>query len=223
MRIALLSLLLAAPLVLAGAAAAQVRPAPQPRDQIGDLLDPHHVAAPGDEDEPDTAGQVRTSPDPEPVQPAARSYPPAPRPKLNAPVHIEETGKTPDAPPSLGAMAYDSRIRSSFASAQSFQGPLDGGWTLAEALGGDHYALQIVDRRDRLEAVWRDVRRAGSLSASGLVDDIRRTDDGVTLRFTDGAAQPSVVTLRQAGGGRWAGRMVRGDDVFAVTLRRTGP
>ena len=138
-------------------------------------------------------------------------------------MHIEETGKTPDSPPSLGAMAYDSRIRSSFASAESFQGPLDGGWTLSEKPGGDHYALQIVDRRDRLEAVWRNVRRTGSLNASGLVDDIQRTGGEVTLRFTEAPAPVAIVTLREAAGGLWAGQLVRGDAVVSVTLRRTGP
>lgn len=223
MRIGFLSLLLAAPLILAGPAAAQTKPAP-PRDAIGDLLDPQHVAAPGDEDEPDTAGQVRTAPEPEPsLPPSARAYTPAPRPRLNAPVHIEETGKTPDAPPSLGAMAYDSRIRSSFASAEGFQGPLDGGWTLSERQGGAYYALQIVDRRDRLEAVWRNVRRAGSLNASGLVDDIQRSGGDLTLRFTEAPAPAAVVTLREGPGGLWAGQLVRGDAVVAVTLRRTSP
>jgi hypothetical protein len=120
-------------------------------------------------------------------------------------------------------MAYDSRIRSSFASAESFQGPLDGGWTLSEKPGGDHYALQIVDRRDRLEAVWRNVRRTGSLNASGLVDDIQRTGGEVTLRFTEAPAPVAVITLREAASGLWAGQLVRGDAVVSVTLRRTGP
>jgi hypothetical protein len=230
MRIAFLSLLLAA--AVTGPAWSQPAPTPTPtpapaRDEIGDLLDPHHVAAPGDEDEPDTAGQTRTVPEPEssilPAAPAPRAYTPAPRPQLNAPVRIEETGKTPDGPLSLGAMAYDSRIRSSFASAQSFQGPLDGGWTLSEQRGGDHYALQIVDRRDRLEAVWRDVRRAGSLNASGLVDDIQRTGGALTLRFTEAPSPASVVTLHEGAGGRWTGELVRGDQISAVTLRRSGP
>jgi hypothetical protein len=221
MRVAFVSLLLTVPALLGNPAAAQTQP---PRDAIGDLLDPHHLAAPGDEDEPDTAGQVRTAPEPEPsVLPSARSYTPGPRPHLNAPVHIDETGKTPDAPPSLGAMAYDSRIRSSFASAESFQGPLDGGWTLSEKPGGDYYALQIVDRRDRLEAVWRNVRRVGSLNASGMVDDIQRTGGGLTLRFTEAPAPAAVVTLREAPGGLWAGQLVRGDAVISVTLRRTSP
>src|SRR5450432_3577722 len=103
MRIGLLPLLLAA--AVARPAWTQPAPAPAPppaRDEIGELLDPHHVAAPGDEDEPDTAGQPRTVPEPEPsvlpTTPGPRTYTPTPQPQLTAPVHIEETGKTPDGP-----------------------------------------------------------------------------------------------------------------------------
>ena len=127
-------------------------------------------------------------------------------------MHIEETGKTPDAPLSLGAMAYEARIRASFASAESFQGPLDGGWTLG-AGRDDLYALQLVDKPDRLEGVWRDLRRKGSLNASGLVDDIQRQGVELTLRFAarPGGAAMTVATLRDAGRtAAGSGELVRG-------------
>ncbi|MFL5298037.1 MAG: hypothetical protein ACJ798_16805 [Phenylobacterium sp.] len=206
------------------------RPASKPDDDIiGSLLDPRHKPTKEEEEEPDTAGQ-KVSPEPEPSlvpapgpPAAAVPYAAAPRPQLDRPVRIEETGKTPDRPPGVRDLAYDSRIRSSFAAAESFQGPLDGGWTLADARGGDRYAFQIVERRDRLEAVWRDVRRKGSLTASGVVDQIQHTGPDLTLRFAaaDGAA--SVVTLREAGQGRWMGKLARGSDTTDVILRRTGP
>jgi hypothetical protein len=223
MRSLLLTLLLAAPAL---SAAAQPAPPPASRDAIGDILD-RRVPLSKDEDEPDTAGQPRAGPEPQssgaPTNAPLPADRPAPRPQLGAPVHIEEAGKTPDAPPGVRDMAYDSRIRSSFASAESFQGPLDGGWTLA-ARGGDVYAFQIVDRRDRLEAVWRDLRRPGSLNASGLVDDIQRGEGGgVTLRFTEASARSALVTLRPGADGRWTGDMARGDEKVPVTLRRTGP
>ena len=86
-------------------------------------------------------------------------------------MNIEELGKTPDAPPTERDVAYDSRLRASFASAQSFQGPLEGGWTLTavfqrEPRATDLYALQLVDRRDRLEGVWRDLKSSGALDGS---------------------------------------------------------
>jgi hypothetical protein len=235
MRIGLLSLTL---LALAATAAraqpaapslASISPAPSPpvhvRDPIGALLNPN--APPSrDEDEPDTAGQPRTAPEPEPgllpTGPQPRLYVPPPRPQLDAPVSIDELGKTPDGPPAIRDLAYDARIRSSFASAESFQGPLDGGWILAEP-HGDYYALQIVDRRDRLEAVWRNVRRTGSLNASGLVDEIQHQGGELTLRFTEYPEPMSQITLREGADGSWSGKLARGDQILTVTLRRTGP
>jgi hypothetical protein len=235
MRIAWIIAILAATASM-GPAKAQPLPVPGPapapetapgkapgRDPIADLL---NRGAPGDEDEPDTAGQPRTGPDLPPAiapgGPAPHTYTTAPRSQQDTPVGIDETGKTPDAPLSVRDLAYDARIRSSFASAQSFQGPLDGGWTLADRFG-DRYALQIVDRRDRLEAVWRDLRRPGSIEGSGLVDSIQRSGGDLTLRFTETQTPNLTLTLRQEPDGRWSGKLLRGDESFPVTLRRTGP
>lgn len=231
MRVLILFLLaLAAAAPLAGRAQAQApgqgqgAPAKPPRDVIGAIL---AHGAPGDEDEPDTAGQPRTAPEPEPSLlpsgPAPRAYTPAPRPQSEAPVRIDETTKTPDGPPGLRDLAYDNRIRSSFASAETFQGPLDGGWTLS-AGGQDLYALQLVDRRDRLEGVWRDVRRKGALNSSGLVDDMRREGGALVLRFSPGPGAPlTVATLRDGPGGQWSGELSEAGATRKVTLRRTGP
>ncbi|HEY8005049.1 MAG TPA: hypothetical protein VIE16_12515, partial [Phenylobacterium sp.] len=103
------------------------------------------------------------------------------------------------------------------------QGPLEGGWTLS-AGGQDLYALQLVDRRDRLEGVWRDVRRKGSLNGSGVVDDLRRQGAELTLRFTPSpGAAATVATLHDGGAGLWSGEIAEGGARRAVTLRRTGP
>ena len=111
----------------------------------------------------------------------------------------------------------------SFAAAESFQGPLDGGWTLAEDRAGDRFAFQIVDRRDRLEAAWRDLRAKDALTTSGLVDDIQRSGGALTLRFMDGRGAPVSLTLKQASDDRWRGELTRGEDHQPVTLRRTSP
>jgi len=236
--LALASLTAAAAWAAAPSSQAQAPPqgqppaaAPAPRDAIADILD-RRVPLPRDEDEPDTAGQPRAAAEPEPplvpqsgppAGPAA-PYAPAPRTQQGGPVSIEETGKTPDRPPSVRDLAYDTRIRSSFASAESYQGPLDGGWTLS-AGGQDLYALQLVDRRDRLEGVWRDLRRKGSLNASGLVDDLQRQGAELTVRFRPTPGGPtSVATLHDSsGGGLWAGELAEGGARRAVTLRRTSP
>ena len=196
----------------------------QPVDVIGALLDPTGHTDSRDSDEPDTAGQKPArGPDPTlaglPTAPAA----PPPPPRLTAPVHLEETGKTPDAPPTVRDIAYDSRIRASFAAAQSFQGPLEGGWTMAAPGAGDLYALQLVDRRDRLEGVWRDVRRKGALDSSGLVDNIQRVDGVLTLRFTPKVGAPDAVAVLRGGGDGWTGELTEGTERRAVTLRKSGP
>ena len=121
-------------------------------------------------------------------------------------------------------MAYDTRLKSSFASAQGYQGPLDGGWTLAVKGAEDLYALQLVDRADRLEGVWRDLRRKGALNASGLVADIQRNGQDLTLRFSGEGNAPGVTaTLHGTYAGVWSGELTEGGRTRAVVLRRQAP
>ena len=188
----------------------------QPADPIGALLDQIP-------DEPDEAAEKPLPPPPPQAAPPAPYTPSPPRPKLTAPVHIEETGKTPDAPPNVRDLAYDSRLKSSYASAQGFQGPLDGGWTLAAKGAEDLYALQLVDRADRLEGAWRDLRRKGALGASGLVDDIQRMGTDLTLRFAAGGAAFVTATLHGAYDGSWTGELTEAGRTRAVVLRRQYP
>jgi hypothetical protein len=117
--------------------------------------------------------------------------------------------------PPLAGPAYESRIRASLTAAQSFQGPLDGGWRLAGA-SGPLYDLQLVDRSGgAVEGAWRDLRRPGALTASGLVDAIDRDGEALRLRFDGG----KVAVLRPGSGGAWAGEL----DGQAVTLARRAP
>ena len=128
-----------------------------------------------------------------------------------------------DAPARVQDLAYESRLRSSFASAQGFQGPLDGGWTLAVAGEGDLYALELVDRaRGEVEGAWRDLRRKGALAGSGFVDDIVRSGGDLTLRFTPEAGGASATaTLRGGYGDSWTGELDEGGRKRPATLRRT--
>ena len=191
-------------LILTAARPAAAQPGPRAQavvDVIGTLLEP---PASRDEDEPDTTGQPRPPPQGDPVLPGTAGA---------------------SAAPSVRDLAYDTRLRASFASAQGFQGPLDGGWTLTTSDGGgDLYALQLVDRADRLEGVWRDLRRKGALNGSGLIDDIRRQGRELTLRFTPtpGAAA-ALATLHTDDNDRWTGELGEADHRRPVVLRRTGP
>lgn len=212
MRLALIPVLL---MLAAGSAHAQ------PTDPIGALLD-HRAGEPGD---PDELVKQPQPPNPAPPLPTA-GLPTAPipyapqRPRLTEPVRIEETGKSPDAPPGVNDIAYDTRVKSSYASAQGFQGPLDGGWTLAARDAGDLYALQLVDRADRLEGAWRDLRRRGALGGSGLVEDIQRNGQDLTLRFSADGADAVTAVLHGTQDGRWSGELTEHGASRPVVLRR---
>lgn len=237
MRIVALILLSAAIALPARAQQPVTPPAPASApgdDLIGSLLDPRHKPTVLEEEEPDTAGQKQAAPDADvqlspqpgrlsPGPTVAIPYAPPPRSQPGRPVRVEETGVTPDRPPSDRDIAYELRIRASFAAAEGFQGPLDGGWTLSAGTD-DLYALQLVDKPDRLEGVWRDLRRKGSIHASGLVDDIQRQGQALTLRFV---ARPggtaTVATLHAGADGRWTGDLEDAGQRLSVALRKTGP
>ncbi len=144
----------------------------------------------------------------------AQPAPPPVGPKVDAP------GKLPEPTPSVPDLVYDARVLSSAKSAESFQGPLDGGWVLSEAGQGDVYAFQLTDKRDRVEGAWRDLRRPGDPAASGFLEAVQRSPTGLTLRFTPTGQAPVTVALgpnlrgqaEQAGGRRTAS--LRRDDVL---------
>lgn len=157
-----------------------------------------------------------------PVAPHVPPYvPPPPRPQLSAPVHIDEIGKTPDAPPGPVDRNYEMRLRASSASAQGMQGPLDGAWTLRAKSGGELYSLLLVDNGLVLEGAWRDPRRVGAVDASGFLNDIQRTGGGFSMSFYPApGAGLAVVTLSPNADGSWAGELDEGGRRRNVTLRR---
>jgi hypothetical protein len=193
-------------------------------------------------DEPDTAGQPpEPQEDPTAGLPGApipysavegrsgqvtpRPYSPLPPSALTGvPTHLEQTGAAPDGPPSLRDMAYESRMRASFASAQSFQGPLDGAWTLTDASGAALYAFQLVDKgKGVVEGAWRDLRPTGGAETSGFIDQIQRSEAGLVLRFAPAAGSPtSVATLQGGYGGQWTGDLLEQGSRKSVSLKRKG-
>ena len=189
---------------------------------------------------PPTAPSAASAPPPAPVRPApVASRPPVSPPITPSPPPLpartdrdRPTIATQpvflDAPDPLGAPLndeernYEARLRASFESAQGLQGPLDGGWALAAASGGDLYALRFVDRGSGdLEAAWRDLRRPGALDGSGFVDHVERLGGRVTLRFSPRrGAPPTVITLSAGGDGQWSGELVEGGAPRGVVMRR---
>lgn len=131
-----------------------------------------------------------------------------------AQVKVEETGKSPEPPPSAADLAYTSRIKAAQASAQAFQGHLDGAWTLADAKGAELYVLQLVDkgRGDPVEGAWREATGDEAARKRGLVDEARIDGDVLTLRFAEGTA-----AIRLAGA-VWRGELTTASGRQPVTL-----
>jgi hypothetical protein len=130
--------------------------------------------------------------------------------------HVETAEKLPTPAATVPELAYDSRILSSAAAAEQFQGALDGGWMLGDGQR-DLYAVELVDKRDRLEGAWRDPRRTGDPKASGVLDLAARMPAGLLLRFTPAGQAPVSVTLRP----NLQGELEQGGQRTSVTLRRT--
>ncbi len=174
------------------------------------LLTPAPAAAP--------PGYVRATPyDPG----AAAMRPAAPsRPALDRPVMLDETGRTPDGPPTPVDLGYEARIRGSAASAQGLQGPLDGGWTVRGPDGTALYGFQLVDRGGYgpLEGAWRAIGGSGRV---GLIDSLERQGSILIVRITRSYGRPTtVLTLTAGGDGGWVGDMTDEAGTRPVTMRR---
>lgn len=174
------------------------------------------------------APMVLPPPKQDPAPPPAAAYAPppplavprAPRPTLDRPVMIDETGRSPDGPPTEVDIGYESRLRASFQSAQGLQGPLDGGWTVRAHDGTALYGLQLVDRGDYgpLEGAWRLLNGSGKL---GLIDSLDRQPTLLTIRITRSyGKQPAVLTLSQNADGSWVGDLNDESGTRPVTMKR---
>lgn len=137
------------------------------------------------------------------------------------PARAQAPPKTPGAPPA-STDAYDARVRQSFAAAESFQGPLDGGWTLSGPHGA-LFAIEFSDGEGRLEAAWRDLRRPGALNASGFLEAAERAGGRLFLRFSPAPGIIDTAVLAAGAGGHWSGELDEDGRRTAVTLVRTAP
>lgn len=174
---------------------------PQAIDPMADLIS--QAGQPVDEEAAETAAN-------KPAPKHRATILPIPPPEPEAPTGAELTK----------AQVYELRVKGSIAAAQNLQGPLDGGWKVASADGGQLYALQIVDKAGGygdLEGAWRDVRRPGTVGSTGLIDDLRRDGGDVVVRFSPKGGQSSVLTLRPAGSERWSGELVENGVTQTVT------
>jgi nitrogen fixation protein FixH len=118
----------------------------------------------------------------------------------------------------------DERVSESFNAAQSYQGPLDGSWTLVTASGRALMAFQLVDKpggQGPLEGVWRDLRRPAAPGDIGFVDALIRGPGtlSITLNATPGS-QAVTISLHADPSGAWSGVMHENGADAPVKLRR---
>ncbi|MDO9222539.1 MAG: hypothetical protein Q7U20_02390 [Caulobacter sp.] len=202
---------------------------PASSDPIGDVI----AALPPDQTT-DAEADADQGPPPIPTAPppSVQTPPPTPYrplviapsrgPMLDRPVMIDETGKSPDGPPTPLDLGYESRIRASVAAAQGLQGPLDGGWTVRSTYGVAVLSLQLVDRGNgygQLEGAWRSLD--GPVSKVGLIDSLDRQPVTLTIRITKAPGKPTVVlSLTPAADGGWSGDIQDEWGVHPVTMRR---
>ena len=121
------------------------------------------------------------------------------------------------------ARAYEASLRSAIQSAQSAQGPLDGGWLLVDGSGQRLYRFEFSDRGVGLglaEGAWRDLRVAGAAQGSGFITSIATDGSKLMLRFYElGASDLAVVTVSTSGP-EWTGELWYRGAVTPVSLRR---
>ena len=219
---------LAVSTVLAAALGVAPALAQEPPDPIGALLDQQAAQQPSAEPAPaeatpaTPAPYVPQSPAVRPYTPPAAAYRPPPRQgRDGVPVQIEETGRTPDNPPTASDRSYEARMRASFAASQGMQGPLDGGWVI-RAGASELYELQLVDKtQGLLEGAWRDPRRKGAADASGFVEDIQRNGTQLTVRIqARPGVDPTRIVLEAGSNGDWTGTLTEAGERRAVVMRR---
>lgn len=139
-----------------------------------------------------------------------------------------ETRGQPAAPIPYGSYLssddLDTRIRGASAAAQTLQGPLDGRWSLAGQDGSRLYAILFVDNgRGALEGAWRDVTRGEGLSATGVIDDLRRDGPVLNASFLSRSGQTVSLNLNQMSDGSWSGDLDQAGQRRVVRLLRDEP
>lgn len=212
---------------------------PPAYDPIGDAIAASLPPDQTTDEEPDAMPADPTPPAPPPgysaPPPPSTSYSPARplimtppprttpgRPSLDRPVMIDETGKSPDGPPTVLDLTYESRIRGSAAASQGLQGPLDGGWTVRTDAGAPLLSLQLVDRGNgygQLEGAWRTLD--APMSRVGLIDSLDRQPAVLTIRITKAPGKPTaVLSLTPASDGTWRGDLMDDRGVRPVVMKR---
>jgi hypothetical protein len=131
---------------------------------------------------------------------------------------------TPGASAQEPGNPIDARVGGSFNAAESYQGPLDGSWTLVSASGQAILAFELVDRpggEAPVEGVWRDLRHPMVPGDIGFVDGLVREPGALTITLNATPGAPAVIiTLHTDPTGAWTGVMRENGADAPVKLRR---
>ncbi len=141
------------------------------------------------------------------------------------------TGQTPApsapaaAPPPamLSGPGYDAAVRATSQSAQSMQGPIDGGWMLTGPGNERLYRFQFVDHGpdlDLAEGAWRDLKSVSRTTGSGFIATVASDGARLMLRFYETDANDLAVVTVKPDGQNWAGELWYRGVVTRVTLAR---
>ncbi|HXQ15220.1 MAG TPA: hypothetical protein VN814_11420 [Caulobacteraceae bacterium] len=118
----------------------------------------------------------------------------------------------------------DERVSESFNAAQSFQGPLDGSWTLVSATGQALLAFQLVDKpggQEPVEGVWRDLRHPVVPGDIEFVNGVIRGPGTLSINLNPTPQSPAVtISLHVDSTGGWSGVMHENGADAPVKLRR---
>jgi hypothetical protein len=118
----------------------------------------------------------------------------------------------------------DARVGGSFNAAESYQGPLDGAWTLVSASGQPLLAFQLVDRpggQSQLEGVWRDLRHPVIPGDIGFIDSLVRGPGTLAVTLNATPSSPAMtIALHADPTGAWSGTMRENGADVPVKLRR---
>ena len=196
--------------------------------------------------QPPSGTAAGAAPAPEISAPVAATPPattaPAPRAPGPAPPSIDSLLKPPGADQStdedagaarpqgpvpyseLDGKAYDSALKNAAAAARAAAGPLDGGWTLADADGHRMYRFQFLDRGygfSQAEGAWRDLDGGPRRQGSGFVDQVNYAKDELILRFYEtGVADEVLITVKPSPAGAWEGQLLRHGAFTQVVFKR---
>jgi hypothetical protein len=149
---------------------------------------------------------------------------------MTAPVAAAPAVANPPATPGPDQQVV---IRAAYQAAEAMLGPLDGLWRLDDATGRTLFIFDLSDAGGPpapnaakpddpgLEGAWRDPNHAGSPSASGFLDSIRRDDGRLSIRFAESpGASPRRLVLSVGSDGRWTGELAGAGARQAVVMTR---